>query len=387
MPHVLKNFVLRGTYLPLSHRRMVRTVQDYLKEAGVLHLSIALQSFLQNTPKIGWTTRCHLHTVLDNKLGVNDITNQDRKGQHQVTGVPHNVTVESVAPQHLAALLPKAKGAAVSKWADSSFEYPKILRRKAKLGIIELLEFYPFDADTGSYYMHCGCDLEHALLDFMFWKSCRPLVSSTTGASELLGNPVDPRTAYHYLGLMMADGVRVLDLYNYTLAGIKRTEDHRLPDHTEDTFHESIIRGLTCRTCQELECRVHEVELHSDIPRKTRRTEEADISQDKGKRQGDESVEKSTTLEKEMLELRKMVESLARGKGKGKGKGKKRDELSESESPSSGTSESESSSDMESSNESGRFNDKKRRSDRSDDKQEGSSKRVRRQPSFGELNG
>lgn len=350
-PHVVKNFVFRGTYLPVSHRRMARMVQDYMMESGVMHLSIALQAFILNTQKIGWTTKCHLHTILDNKVD-NDIKNQTTENSFQVTGVPFEAVTESRVPTYLGAMLSKTKGAAVPKWSDPSFDYPPVLRRQAKLGIMELLEFYILDPVTQVYRLHCGCDLENVLLDFQYWKACRPLKSLTTGATELLGNPIEPRVRYHFQEILMEDhGVRVLDRYLYTLAGVRRDEVGHLPDHTKKSFRESILHALKCSSCGKIECREHEVVApvpNSEDSDASGEDEDEEQEQDEVESGGDDKPEDeggNTTSESndgdevdtELNTLRRMMELLQEKKqrrvGMGGGKSGPKRRLNDEDAP------------------------------------------------------
>lgn len=257
-PHVLKSFVTQATCLPLSHRRIIRTVQEYFGEAGTLHLSIALQCFILNTQLVGWTTRCHTHSIYEHKAGVNDVDNYGREDQPQVTGVPFQRQNESVVPTYLGKLLPKAKGsAAPTKWSDPEFVYPNRLGPPPRLGIMELLQFYILDPETQIYTLHCGCELEEVLLDFFLWKQCRSMASLNTDAVEYLGNPVEPRTRQYYHHIFADLGTHVLDLYQYNLLGYKREEGNVMKDHVRGSFRESILHSLRCRLCGQLECRSH----------------------------------------------------------------------------------------------------------------------------------
>lgn len=266
LPHVIRNFIDKNEPVPLCHRRLARRSQSYGTEMATLSLQIALQSFIVATPKIGFRTRCHYHSV---RTTSNDIDAR-YSDEEKVTGVPWEECQESSVPAALARAHPKGKQANVLSSPRVKDPLPQKLGRfRQQFGVVELLEFYIVKPDD-RLYMHCGCDLEEALLDFYIWKSAPLLVSPSTGVSEPLGKAIDPRFRLLYHGLLESAHVHVLDLYTYNLRGELRPKDRqeKHKDHdTEKGFRQSIYDGLKCRDCGTMECRTEHKRVASDEER------------------------------------------------------------------------------------------------------------------------
>lgn len=269
LPHVIRNFIDKNEPIPLCHRRLARRSQGYGSELAGLSLQIALQTFIVATPKVGLRTRCHYHS---SRTTTNDIHADEKDGDVKVTGVPFPEEERSTAPAALAKAHPNGKQANVLSAKNVKQPVPAQLGRfRQRFGVLELLEFYILKPD-GRVYMHCGCDLEEALLDFYLWKTAPPLVSASTGATELLGKPIDPRFRLFFHSVLERFNIHVLDLYCYDLAGILRDNDTepRQQDHKPSLgFLKSIHEGLKCKNCGAMECRVN----HHDITEQEREEE------------------------------------------------------------------------------------------------------------------
>ncbi|KAF6755504.1 hypothetical protein DFP72DRAFT_1122228 [Ephemerocybe angulata] len=247
-PTVVHNYVVARTPVPTAYRRMARACQEFLPEAGTLSFDFAIQFFV-TMPQRGnglWTTRCHYHTILDQTATINDIDNAYRhehpelylgkdgkpvvfKG-HLVTGVPFERSSGTFVPPKILKRTPTDKTARVPKVPGGN-DLPRSLPEPPNhLTTQEWLEFYLLDED-GNYSLHCGCQLDEVLLDFYDWKSSPPLVSVTTGAKELLGNPPDPRLRMHFNAAQRRKGVKLDRLYKYDFNG-------KLQDPIEGSFWE-----------------------------------------------------------------------------------------------------------------------------------------------------
>lgn len=229
---------------------------------ATLSLQMALQTFIVATPKVGLRTRCHYHS---SRQSGNDLQAREDEEDVQVTGVPFPETEESAVPEALAKNHPNGKQANVLSAPGVNEPLPEQLGRfRQRLGVVELLEFYIL-RDDQRLYMHCGCDLEEALLDFYIWKTSPALVSRSTGAKEKFGKPVDPRTRLYFHAVLESLDVHILDLYCYDLSGrIRREEkEDQVKDHKAALgFRGSIYEGLKCKVCGALECRTK----HDEVP-------------------------------------------------------------------------------------------------------------------------
>ncbi|KAF6763281.1 hypothetical protein DFP72DRAFT_750916, partial [Ephemerocybe angulata] len=161
----------------------------------------------------GWTTRCHYHTTLDQMAIMNDVYSR------LVTGVPYQRSEGTEMPAQILKLTPKSKRGVVFRTPGSSKDATQLATPPSnRLTRNDWLQFYLMD-DEGRHFLHCGCLLEEVLLDFYLWKSAMPLYSVSTGRTEPLGNPMDPRTRAFYHQVLKGFGVDVMRLYKFDING------------------------------------------------------------------------------------------------------------------------------------------------------------------------
>lgn len=72
------------------------------------------------------------------------------------------------------------------------------------------------------WYLHCGCELETALICAYLWKMSKPLYSPTKKIFEPMGVPPEPRDRVYFKAILDAFEVTLDDLYLYDRKGVRR---------------------------------------------------------------------------------------------------------------------------------------------------------------------
>ncbi|KAF6765757.1 hypothetical protein DFP72DRAFT_839575 [Ephemerocybe angulata] len=306
-PSVVHNFIVARTPVPLPYRRWARVQQHFLPEAALISLDFALQFLLVSPTKQypEWTTRCHYHTTLDQTATVNDLDNAERQANikpptkpgkkcpsfkgNLVTGVPYRRSGESTVPEEVLKVTPKSRKGTVLMARGSSTDVAVLPPSPTHLDSSKWLEFFLKDPD-GRYICHCGCILEEVLLDFYLWKAAHPLYSVSTGTSEPLGNPVDPRTRAHYHKVLTSFGINVRSLYKYDDDGqlqvpVVGSYWYTVPDEgDDDRFDDDDDDGERRRRSSEPEDETHDDGSGGEeyVERKKRRRSSHDRDEDYG---------------------------------------------------------------------------------------------------------
>ncbi|KAJ2936237.1 hypothetical protein H1R20_g854, partial [Candolleomyces eurysporus] len=163
--------------LPLGEqiRCWARRHADFLPIAGTHSFVMAASLFILGNGR----TVCHYHTIYDRgTTPIHDAApgSRNQKLDVEVTGVPF--APSDTALKSYNTLLP------------SSDTVPKKAARNPNFNLKNVLAFFP--VKDGNRYLHCGCELEPALLDLFVWKTVK-INSASTSKSERLGRPMKPR--------------------------------------------------------------------------------------------------------------------------------------------------------------------------------------------------
>ncbi|RXW21042.1 hypothetical protein EST38_g4800, partial [Candolleomyces aberdarensis] len=182
-------------------RCWARRHADFLPIAGTHSLLMAASLFILGNGR----TVCHYHTIYDRgQEPINDAFpgNRNKKLNIKVTGIPfepleaHLKTFDTLLPSPDAA--------------------PKRGAKNPNFNLKNVLAFFPMK--DGNRILHCGCELEPALLDLFIWKTMK-IRSIRSKKSERLGRPMKPRDRlflYHTLDHFCVD-VRMM--YSFDVKG------------------------------------------------------------------------------------------------------------------------------------------------------------------------
>ncbi|KAG2009484.1 hypothetical protein CC2G_012417 [Coprinopsis cinerea AmutBmut pab1-1] len=206
---------LRNILIPTGQRMDARRWSTYVPRMGTASSILATEILIA---KDGITT-CHFHTVSDHSFQRNDFT-KDR-----VTGTHFEPYPESVAPAMLALRIPTQLPTKIELTYNAKEQPKRGPTNVNGMTMDDLTRFFPYDRETDSFYLHCGCDYEEVLLDLFLWKSFPTVKGRKTGKVEPLG-PIDPRIrSWLYTVLTEKFQVVVDDYYEYTIEGISEGDN------------------------------------------------------------------------------------------------------------------------------------------------------------------
>lgn len=232
------NFITYNVGYGVRIKARARIDQKFAVESAVLSRVLSISILIKAGGK--GTTRCPWHCINDHISKYTDLAPDKislKPGARRtfvVTGIPFSYSKKiRCSSKSLGKLAGATHSLNIKKIATNNdkpmFMKPIVDGMDEK----ELLSF--FKKRNGRYILHCGCDLEHVLLDFYFWKRVTPLVSESLGVAEEFGAPLDPRTRMYFYLVLTALGVTVDDLYLYDKKGVRRHEGNA-PDIMRTVF-------------------------------------------------------------------------------------------------------------------------------------------------------
>lgn len=164
-------------------------------------------------------TVCHIHATTKLKAHDNDF---DDDAKFSVTGVPFAPSQPEVE-RTIAYLEPKVpKKAALGKRRRQRDP----LAPNHRFTLERVLKFFPQDPSGTFYIMHCGCVLEHALFDFVKFKSL-VIESDSSHIQERYDRMAKPRERLADFTFVSRFGISVFDLFQYDIDGNEITEIDR----------------------------------------------------------------------------------------------------------------------------------------------------------------
>lgn len=147
----------------------------------------------------------------------------DPDARFSITGVPFTpgAPLKKRTIKYLEPKIPKqAKMGQKRKLRDP-------LAPNTRFTLARVLRFFPRDPTDSFYIMHCGCVLEHALLDFYKYKGLT-IKSDGTHQSEPYARMAKTRDRLGEYTLFTRFGLSVADLFTQDVDGFKITEIDRL---------------------------------------------------------------------------------------------------------------------------------------------------------------
>ncbi|KAH6905369.1 hypothetical protein BKA70DRAFT_1033651, partial [Coprinopsis sp. MPI-PUGE-AT-0042] len=168
-----------------------------------------------------YLTQCHFHTWTERGASGKNDFNLKPGSKDSVTGVPYPPSKDVKATPDLRDRMGRKQPRTVITIGTNQHPPLKHINNTSGLSLDDLYSFYRKEGKR--YVLHCGCDLEEVLLDFLVWKTSPPLRSRSKGIEEDLGSPLHPREQLYQYDMLQSLHFRLDDHLFYDLEGSFRS--------------------------------------------------------------------------------------------------------------------------------------------------------------------